>query len=119
MWTWCMMMLWTMGIIFPTFQYWAQHRYYLSKRGVPDMAWLVVYVTAQVVFLLYPVYMVVHNNLPPASSIVVITEQVRLMMKIHSFVRENAPRALKWRPEAGEVRIACDVHLSECSDVKV
>uniref|UniRef100_A0A3Q3KXV0 O-acyltransferase n=1 Tax=Mastacembelus armatus TaxID=205130 RepID=A0A3Q3KXV0_9TELE len=56
------------------------------------------------VFLLYqalglgflPTYVVVTNSLPPASCSVVIMEQVRLMMKAHSFVRENVPRFLAW-----------------------
>uniref|UniRef100_A0A672HZS1 Sterol O-acyltransferase 1 n=1 Tax=Salarias fasciatus TaxID=181472 RepID=A0A672HZS1_SALFA len=49
------------------------------------------------VFLLYqalglgflPTYVVVTNSLPPASCFIIILEQVRLMMKAHSFVREN------------------------------
>uniref|UniRef100_A0A665TYN5 O-acyltransferase n=1 Tax=Echeneis naucrates TaxID=173247 RepID=A0A665TYN5_ECHNA len=56
------------------------------------------------VFLLYqvlglgflPTYVVVTNSLPPASCFIVILEQVRLMMKAHSFVRENGPRILIW-----------------------
>ena len=100
MWTWCMMMLWTMAVIFATFQYWARHRYHLQRK-VPDVVWLLFYICSQVLFLLYPIHVVVINNLPPASSIVVITEQIRLMMKTHSFVRENVPRALRWKPPSG------------------
>ncbi|KAF7651274.1 hypothetical protein LDENG_00113220 [Lucifuga dentata] len=55
-------------------------------------------------FLLYqalglgflPTYVVVTNSLPPASCFIIILEQVRLMMKAHSFVRENIPRVLAW-----------------------
>ncbi|XP_062419642.1 sterol O-acyltransferase 1 isoform X1 [Pungitius pungitius] len=58
-------------------------------------------------FLLYqavgvgflPTYVVVTNSLPPASCFIVILEQVRLMMKAHSFVRENVPRVLSWAKE--------------------
>ncbi|XP_033476862.1 sterol O-acyltransferase 1 [Epinephelus lanceolatus] len=56
------------------------------------------------VFLLYqalgvgflPTYVVVTNSFPPASCFIIILEQVRLMMKAHSFVRENVPRVLTW-----------------------
>ncbi|XP_072244794.1 sterol O-acyltransferase 1 [Leuresthes tenuis] len=59
------------------------------------------------VFLLYqglglgflPTYVVVTNSLPPASCFIIILEQVRLMMKAHSFVRENVPKVLTWAKE--------------------
>uniref|UniRef100_A0A8D0CYK8 Sterol O-acyltransferase 1 n=1 Tax=Sander lucioperca TaxID=283035 RepID=A0A8D0CYK8_SANLU len=58
-------------------------------------------------FLLYqalgvgflPTYVVVSNSFPPASCFIIILEQVRLMMKAHSFVRENVPRVLTWAKE--------------------
>uniref|UniRef100_A0A8C4IP53 O-acyltransferase n=1 Tax=Dicentrarchus labrax TaxID=13489 RepID=A0A8C4IP53_DICLA len=43
-----------------------------------------------------PTYVVVTNSLPPASCFIIILEQVRLMMKAHSFVRENVPIVLNW-----------------------
>uniref|UniRef100_G3PA71 O-acyltransferase n=1 Tax=Gasterosteus aculeatus aculeatus TaxID=481459 RepID=G3PA71_GASAC len=46
-----------------------------------------------------PTYVVVTNSLPPASCFIIILEQVRLMMKAHSFVRENVPRVLTWAEE--------------------
>ncbi|TNN89249.1 Sterol O-acyltransferase 1 [Liparis tanakae] len=59
------------------------------------------------VFLLYqavgvgflPTYVVVTNSFPPASCFIVILEQVRLLMKSYSFVRENVPRVLTWAKE--------------------
>ncbi|KAM4545580.1 sterol O-acyltransferase 1-like [Odontesthes bonariensis] len=59
------------------------------------------------VFLLYqglglgflPTYVVVTNSLPPAFCLIIILEQVRLMMKAHSFVRENVPKVLTWAKE--------------------
>lgn len=41
-----------------------------------------------------PTYVVLKNSLPPASCFILILEQVRLMMKTHSFIRENVPRVL-------------------------
>ncbi|KYO24289.1 sterol O-acyltransferase 1 [Alligator mississippiensis] len=41
-----------------------------------------------------PVYVAVAYALPPASGFIVMLEQVRLIMKGHSFIRENVPRVL-------------------------
>uniref|UniRef100_A0A671NQR0 O-acyltransferase n=1 Tax=Sinocyclocheilus anshuiensis TaxID=1608454 RepID=A0A671NQR0_9TELE len=41
-----------------------------------------------------PTYVVLKNGLPPASCFILILEQVRLIMKAHSFIRENVPRML-------------------------
>uniref|UniRef100_UPI00358EF5CA sterol O-acyltransferase 1-like isoform X2 n=1 Tax=Myxine glutinosa TaxID=7769 RepID=UPI00358EF5CA len=42
-----------------------------------------------------PVYVALWHKLPPASCFIVILEQVRLVMKVHSFVRENVPLIMK------------------------
>ncbi|XP_051525695.1 sterol O-acyltransferase 1-like [Myxocyprinus asiaticus] len=39
-----------------------------------------------------PTYVVLKNSLPPASCFILILEQVRLIMKVHSFIRENVPK---------------------------
>jgi len=38
----------------------------------------------------------VENGLPPASSSIILMEQVRMLMKVHAFVRSNIPRAIKY-----------------------
>ncbi|XP_063057976.1 sterol O-acyltransferase 1 [Engraulis encrasicolus] len=43
---------------------------------------------------LLPASVVLRYGLPPASRFIIIMEQVRLMMKAHSFVRENVPKVL-------------------------
>ncbi|XP_072295004.1 sterol O-acyltransferase 1 isoform X2 [Eucyclogobius newberryi] len=50
---------------------------------------------------LLPTYVVVIYNLPPASRFIIILEQVRLIMKAHSFVRENVPKVLAWTKDKG------------------
>ncbi|XP_071803096.1 sterol O-acyltransferase 1-like [Asterias amurensis] len=94
--TWCVMMMWTMVVNFVLFQYWANNRH--KKRHIPDPIWLGVYVMSQLIMGVFPIWSVVNHQLPPASTIIIIAEQLRLFMKLHSFVRENIPRALKWRP---------------------
>ncbi|EPY82537.1 hypothetical protein CB1_000644002 [Camelus ferus] len=41
-----------------------------------------------------PPYVVLAYTLPPASRCIIILEQIRLIMKAYSFVRENVPRVL-------------------------
>ncbi|XP_072537383.1 sterol O-acyltransferase 1 isoform X2 [Salminus brasiliensis] len=86
---------------------------FMSALVVPYVllhSWAVVYpasrhrslftLLAGVLLLLYqglglgflPTYIVLRNGLPPASRFILILEQVRLMMKVHSFTRESVPR---------------------------
>ncbi|XP_010214264.1 PREDICTED: LOW QUALITY PROTEIN: sterol O-acyltransferase 1 [Tinamus guttatus] len=51
-------------------------------------------------------YVTIAYALPPASRFIVILEQVRLVMKAHSFVRENVPKVLSSvKEKAGPVPI--------------
>ncbi|CAH0554706.1 unnamed protein product [Brassicogethes aeneus] len=43
-------------------------------------------------------YLTTTFQLPPASSAIVIFEMVRMLMKTHSFIRENAPKVLNYKP---------------------
>ncbi|XP_053564298.1 sterol O-acyltransferase 2 [Bombina bombina] len=42
----------------------------------------------------FPIFVLKHYRLPPASSFIVTLEQVRFIMKSYSFLRENIPRVL-------------------------
>ncbi|KAG7260270.1 hypothetical protein CRUP_021178 [Coryphaenoides rupestris] len=94
--TWLCMCLSAALVPFMLFQAWAQSQ--CGSSSHPGL-WSLLYGSA---FLLYqvvglgflPTYVAVSHSLPPASSFIVILEQVRLMMKTHSFVRENVPRVL-------------------------
>ncbi|XP_063964451.1 sterol O-acyltransferase 1-like [Lytechinus pictus] len=100
LWTWFLMQIWAMLFFYCTFQYWAQHGscYYTPlSLYIPDGVWLVVYITYQVIFLYVPMQAVLVHSLPFASSIIITTEQLRLLMKMHAFMRENAPKALAWK----------------------
>ena len=60
------------------------------------------------------------HNLPPASAVILLMEQVRLMMKTHAFVRSNIPVALFYfnqrhsRNERSNVKD--DVNQAPCPD---
>ncbi|XP_072179206.1 sterol O-acyltransferase 1-like [Diadema setosum] len=100
LWTWFLMHVWAMVIFYCTFQYWSQHEscYYTPFNiYIPEVAWLVLYVTYQVLFLYLPMKAILVNSLPLASSVIITAEQIRLMMKMHAFMRENTPGALAWK----------------------
>lgn len=106
---WAVMKLSTLLLLYPGFQYWAYNR--PSKNsGLWDYAWLVAYILYLCMLFYLPVVKVIENNLPPASSVVVLMEQVRLLMKVHAFVRSNVPRALRYdlhKDDDKENNIAC------------
>ncbi|KAK7825281.1 hypothetical protein U0070_009770, partial [Myodes glareolus] len=94
-WTWWSMFLSTLSIPYFLFQHWA-HGY--SKSSHPLIYSLVhgfFFLVFQLGILGFiPTYVVLAYTLPPASRFIVILEQIRLVMKAHSFVRENVPRVL-------------------------
>ena len=53
------------------------------------------FIAYMLAFLLLPASVVVRNRLPPASSFVVLMEQLRMIMKTYAFVRSNVPRAIR------------------------
>lgn len=96
--TWICMFLSVLLVPYTLFFFWSQSQ--TGSYSYPRVCSLVF----GCVFLLYqalglgflPTFVVVSNNLPPASRFIVILEQVRLMMKAHSFVRENVPKVFAW-----------------------
>ncbi|XP_068599375.1 sterol O-acyltransferase 1 [Brachionichthys hirsutus] len=99
--TWICMFLSALLIPYTLFYQWSQ-----TQSGSYSHPKLCSFLFCSV-FLLYqalglgflPTYVVVTNSLPPASCFIIILEQVRLIMKAYSFVRENAPRVLTWAKE--------------------
>lgn len=94
-WTWWAMFLSTLSIPYFLFQRWA-HGY--NKSSHPLIYSLVhglLFLAFQLGVLGFvPTYVVLAYTLPPASRFILILEQIRLIMKAHSFVRENIPRVL-------------------------
>ncbi|ROK31093.1 Sterol O-acyltransferase 2 [Anabarilius grahami] len=59
--------------------------------------------TAQMSMLgIFPVYVVLHYQLPPASRFIIILEQIRFLMKSYSFIRETTPAVLRHTPQKDE-----------------
>uniref|UniRef100_A0A674EA52 O-acyltransferase n=1 Tax=Salmo trutta TaxID=8032 RepID=A0A674EA52_SALTR len=93
--TWICMFLSVLVVPYSLFHTWASH-YHESSHGT---LWSLLLGS---LFLLYqglglgflPTFVVVKNSFPPASCFIIILEQVRLMMKAHSYIRENVPKVL-------------------------
>nr|XP_057929129.1 sterol O-acyltransferase 1 [Doryrhamphus excisus] len=96
--TWICMFLSVLVVPYTLFHLWMQsqagssshHRQYSFVFG----SMFLLYQALALGFL--PTYVAVVNSLPPASCFIIILEQVRLMMKAHSYIRENVPKVLAW-----------------------
>ncbi|XP_072504626.1 sterol O-acyltransferase 1 [Notamacropus eugenii] len=93
--TWWAMFLGTLIIPYLLFERWARG-YATSSRPVVRSIFF------GMLFMLFQIgglgggstYVVLAHMLPPASRFIVMLEQVRFVMKAHSFIRENVPRVL-------------------------
>ncbi|KAL8178031.1 UNVERIFIED_CONTAM: Sterol O-acyltransferase 1, partial [Gekko kuhli] len=97
---WLCMVLSTMAVPYGLFCQWAQGYHNSSHKTVRSLFFGTFYMLFQILGLgLGPTWVVMAYNLPPASRFIVILEQLRLMMKAHSFIRENAPRIRSASPQ--------------------
>ncbi|KAJ3603246.1 hypothetical protein NHX12_030988 [Muraenolepis orangiensis] len=72
-WAWASMFVYTLVVPYHAMALWGA-AYHRAPRGG-----------------LFPVYVVVHYQLPPASRFIVTLEQIRFLMKSYSFIRESVP----------------------------
>ncbi|XP_036129401.1 sterol O-acyltransferase 1 isoform X2 [Molossus molossus] len=95
MWTWWAMFLSTLSVPYFLFQHWARGYSKSSHPVIHSVFHGLLFMVFQIGILGFgPLYVVLTYMLPPASRSIVIFEQIRLIMKAHSFVRENVPRVL-------------------------
>ncbi|XP_046892881.1 sterol O-acyltransferase 1 [Hypomesus transpacificus] len=93
--TWICMFLSVLVVPYLLFQLWASQYLSSALPGLWSLLLGSLFVLYQALGLgLLPTYVAVENSLPPASCFVIILEQVRLMMKSYSYMRENVPRVL-------------------------
>ncbi|KAM4641174.1 sterol O-acyltransferase 1 [Discoglossus pictus] len=91
--TWLCMFLSTLITPYYLFHIWARGFRSSSHRNIRTVLFVLLFMMFQMLVLGFgPAFVVLHYDLPPASRFIVILEQVRLIMKAHSFVRENVPR---------------------------
>ncbi|KFM69947.1 Sterol O-acyltransferase 1, partial [Stegodyphus mimosarum] len=92
------MMFSTVFIFYPVFRFWSNTRFIIWKRRLYNSIFCFSFIIYQTAFLIIPAKIVLNCDIPPASTFIVICEQLRLMMKTHTFVRENAARVLTFKP---------------------
>ncbi|XP_012696705.2 sterol O-acyltransferase 2 [Clupea harengus] len=71
------------------------------KTLVSVAAGLLLGVVEVAVLLAFPIYVILHHQLPPASRFIIALEQIRFLMKSYSFIRETVPSVIQNKPNEG------------------
>ncbi|CAH1957689.1 unnamed protein product [Acanthoscelides obtectus] len=104
--TWLGYMTSTFGIFF-LFQFWAKIRLNLSPKSkvirLWDKFWLICLACYYITSFRVASKIVSSYKLPPASAAIIAIEQVRLLMKVHSFVRTKAEAFVKYKLHSEQV----------------
>ncbi|XP_061074807.1 sterol O-acyltransferase 2 [Conger conger] len=96
LWAWMFMFSYTLAGPYHLLGTWGGLYHSGHFRGVLTAGTGLVLVTMQTCVLgVFPIYTIIHHQLPPASRFVVILEQIRFLMKSYSFIRENVPEVIK------------------------
>ncbi|CAI9558637.1 unnamed protein product [Staurois parvus] len=95
-WSWICMFVYTLLVPYKALVFWGS-LYPKSNHKIMLSALVVIFllVGQTCVLCIFPVYVVKHYQLPPASSFIVTLEQVRFLMKTYSFLREVVPTVLQ------------------------
>ncbi|XP_053324689.1 sterol O-acyltransferase 1 [Spea bombifrons] len=101
--SWLCMFLSTLIVPYALFNTWARGYRASYHRSIRSLVFGSLFMLFQMCLGFGPAYIVVQYNLPPASRFIVILEQVRLIMKAHSFIRENVPRVFSFTKEKSSV----------------
>ncbi|KAM4796067.1 sterol O-acyltransferase 2 [Rhinophrynus dorsalis] len=94
-WSWICLFTYTLLVPYKAMYFWgslypkSNHPYLLTA-----LVSVLLLVCQICVLGVVPIYVVTQYKLPPASSFIVILEQVRFVMKSYSFLRETAPLVL-------------------------
>nr|XP_053650291.1 LOW QUALITY PROTEIN: sterol O-acyltransferase 1-like [Cherax quadricarinatus] len=94
---WVCMFTSTSVLVYISFHHWAHFRH--TVPVVYDTVGGLVYVAYLILFLYLPLESLLYNALPPASSFIILCEQVRMFMKTWAFVRSNLSRAVKYKKD--------------------
>ncbi|XP_043525846.1 sterol O-acyltransferase 1 isoform X1 [Frieseomelitta varia] len=98
---WSLMKISVLGV-YVAFCCWATRRLEYAPNSafgkkIWDYAWLGGIILYQTLLFMLPTRAVLDNDLPLASSMIILMEQVRLVMKTHAFVRSVAPKFLLYK----------------------
>uniref|UniRef100_A0A6J0TGT9 O-acyltransferase n=1 Tax=Pogona vitticeps TaxID=103695 RepID=A0A6J0TGT9_9SAUR len=93
--TWLYMFLSTLVMPYGLFIQWAKGYHSSLHKIIRTSSFGILFMIFQTVWLGFvPTYITLTYELPPASSAIVIMEQVRFIMKAYSLIRENVPRVV-------------------------
>ncbi|KAG9276972.1 sterol O-acyltransferase 2-like [Astyanax mexicanus] len=102
-WAWFIMFTYTLLGPYHVLSQWADLYHRSSWNMSVSVATAVILLVAQMCVLGYfPVFVVVHYQLPPASRFIVILEQIRFLMKSYSFIRETVVAVVREKTAKGE-----------------
>ncbi|KAF7664595.1 hypothetical protein LDENG_00169510 [Lucifuga dentata] len=102
-WAWMVMFVHTLIVPYYTLALWgAFYHSFPSKLGLSVGLGLVMCALQACLLGVFPIYVIIHNQLPPASRFIVTLEQIRFLMKSYSFIRETAPVVMRNTPKEGE-----------------
>ncbi|GFT19401.1 sterol O-acyltransferase 1 [Nephila pilipes] len=79
------------------FKTWTRVRNKINTK-LADLLFLLIYIAIAVSLFVATSYILVQNVFRPISNFIIMCEQVRIFLKTYSFVRESAPRVLKYKP---------------------
>ncbi|XP_062853542.1 sterol O-acyltransferase 2 [Trichomycterus rosablanca] len=99
-WAWFIMFTYSLFGPYHILSQWGEKYYQYQWKILVSVLTVVVLLAAQISVLGYfPVYVVLHYQLPPASRFIIILEQIRFLMKSYSFIRETMVAVLKAKPK--------------------
>uniref|UniRef100_A0A4W4F066 O-acyltransferase n=1 Tax=Electrophorus electricus TaxID=8005 RepID=A0A4W4F066_ELEEL len=101
-WAWTIMFAYTLLVLYYILSQWGHLYHHSQWKMTVSVTSAVALLMAQIGMLGYfPVHVVLLYQLPPASCIIVILEQIRFLMKSYSFIRETVVMVLRAKPEKG------------------
>ncbi|XP_015905466.1 sterol O-acyltransferase 1 [Parasteatoda tepidariorum] len=84
-------------VVLGEFRGWVHVRNKIHTK-IADTLFLVLYIATLTSMFVVTASSTLKHSLPPITAFVTMIEQVRIFMKIYSFVRESTPRVLKYKP---------------------
>ncbi|XP_025156963.1 sterol O-acyltransferase 1 [Harpegnathos saltator] len=100
---WLLMKISTLVLYVP-FNIWAYQRIEFSPKSllqkVWDYAWLITFISYQILFVVFPTKALLDEDLPVACSVIILMEQTRLMMKSYAFVRNVGAKFVLYKSHA-------------------
>ncbi|XP_025026940.1 sterol O-acyltransferase 2 isoform X3 [Python bivittatus] len=101
---WLCMFLYTLSVPYQALQIWSGSLKTARFPVLFTVTLVVLLLLCHMAFLgFYPIYVVTHFNLGPASCCIVTIEQFRFLMKSYSFLRESVPPLLHARDQKGKI----------------